>query len=272
MDQRVTLLGCDTEGVGEIGTRESLTNRELEHESIALVEAGGRRTNECRQFVVRDGLAGFLGVVSAGHVRSTFVLEVDGCGTLAFLGSSVDLVSKHRIEPRFQTIRFAKLTETFGCDAEDVLHHVGCIVSIGEHRRRSVVQTRRIAVVDRGKSTLVPGEEVGDESSVGREIGHGSKPPRSTRASNPRGLTESLPDLCDRRHSSVSVEPGREVTEPIESRTSRVSTSRPARPRDRRRCGSAVPIVVPRRSHASDGRKRPSGDTSSRASVRSRRS
>ena len=198
MDQRVTLLGCDTEGVGEIGAREPLTNREFEHETIALVEAGGRRTNESRQLVVRDGFAGFLGVVSTGHVRRSFVLEVDGCGALAFLGSSIDLVSKHRIEPRLQAIRFAQLAQSLGRDAEDVLHHVGRIVSIGEHRRRGVVQTRRIAVVDRGKSTLVPGEEVGDESSVGREIGHGSMPPRSTRGSNPRGLTESLPDLCDR--------------------------------------------------------------------------
>ena len=193
MNERVALLGRDAERIGQVGTTQPLTHRQLEDESIAFIETGRGRAQHRRQLFVRDGFSRLTRIVGGRHVRNRLALKVGGNRALAFLGTTVDLVAQHGVEPRFETIGFAQLIETLGRDDEDVLNHVGCIVTIGEHRSRRVVQTRRVTVVDRRQRRSIAAQVGGDELGVGRG-GHGSSSPRRSRDVAGGVLAESLPD------------------------------------------------------------------------------
>ena len=172
MDQGVTLLGSDAEGVGEIRAVETLANRQLENESITIVESGRGRSHERGQFGESNGGAVGARISGRHHVGDRARLEVGGCGAPTPLGASVHLVAQNRVQPRFQTIGVAELTQSFGGDAEDVLHHVGGVVAVREHGRGRVVETTRVAVVDGGESTTIARQMGGDECGVGECRAH----------------------------------------------------------------------------------------------------
>ena len=104
MDDDVALVDRDAERVSEVGAGESLAQRVLEDQLVALVEAGGG---------------------AAHHVG--------------------------QLERR---------------DQEDVLHHVGSLVSVAEHRGRGVVERVGVAIVDVGERGPVAGQMVGDQLFV----------------------------------------------------------------------------------------------------------